>query len=113
MITEVKDLAHFDKCASIWNNKKNINFWKLQSCLADNFFDPESIEFNLRNMLIDSLSKDRPTLKIWSYEEEGVSLGGGVYIIRENFMMGENVLEEILWQIPGKFAESYKEKNLF
>ena len=114
MIKEVNSLTHFDRLAKDWNKPENLMFWKMQSCRQGRNFDPDSIEFNLRNQLIHSLRHEGiiPYIKIWSYEIDGQNLAGCVFHANKNFMMNENIFEEVLWQMNGRFPKSYKDRKI-
>jgi len=114
MIKEVESMHHFDDLAKKWNNQNNNFFWTHQSCRQGRHFDPNSIELHLRQMLSQSLSNPDiiPCTKIWSYEENEKALAGCVFIGNKNFMMNENIFEEVLWQTNGQYAKSIKQRKI-
>ena len=114
MIKEVESMHHFDALAKKWNNQGNRFFWTHQSCRQGRHFDPDSIESYLRNMLNQSLFNPDvlPHLKIWSYEQNDTAIAGCVFLGNKNFMMNENIFEEVLWQTNGEYAKSIKQRKI-
>ena len=114
MIVEVKSINHFDKLARDWNCPENKFFWTHQSCRRGRNFDPDSIEKYLKSLLISTLQTGEilPYVKMWSYEENGASLAGCAFTGMKNFMMNEKIFEEVLWQMPGKYPTSMKDKKI-
>ena len=114
MIKEVKSINHFDKLAREWNCPENKIFWTHQSCRQGRHFDPDSIEKNLKSLFISTLQTGEvlPFIKMWSFEENDRSLAGCVFSGNKNFMMNEKIFEEILWQVPGKYASTIKHKKI-
>lgn len=114
MIKEVTNINHFEKLAKQWNSPQNQFFWRTQSCRQGRNFDPDSIEKNLKSQLIHSLANEGvlPYIKIWSYEIGDTSIAGCVFGANFNFMMSENIFEEVLWQMPGKFPSSIGDKKV-
>ena len=114
MIKEVTTLAYFNELAEVWNSPENEFFWKTQSCRRGRNFNPKSIETNLRPRLIQSIENPDilPYIKIWNYELDGASVAGCVFEANHNFMMSENIFQEVLWQMPGRFPSSMRDKKI-
>ena len=113
MIKEICSIEEFNNFASQWNNVRNRNFWRS----IDNIeapFCPQSIEKHCRNLFFNYLEtpKALPYLKLWSFEEDGFSVGSIIFSIQKNPMTGKIVAEEILWQMNGKKAASFKDKKI-
>jgi len=114
MIEEIKTIPRLEEIFREWNTDPLLDFWRNQTFSPHRKFNPDSIESNLRVLLSSSINKEDiiPYVKIWSYKENGNSIGGCVFLARENFMMKEKIFEEILWQVCGKFADTTKEKKI-
>ena len=115
MIKEVTDMQHFERLARQWNSPENELFWTTQSCSQGRQFYPKRIESNFRGLLHHSIQHEgiMPFIKMWSYEENNISLGGCVFLVDKNMMMQETLLEELLWQCPGRYPHSIKDKKIF
>ena len=114
MIKEVTDMQHFERLARQWNSPENELFWTTQSCSQGRQFYPKRIESNFRSLLHHSIQHEgiMPFIKMWSYEENDISLGGCVFLVDKNMMMQETLLEELLWQCPGRYPHSIKDKKI-
>ena len=112
MIKEICSIEDFDKAAEEWNIKSNFTFWTSSLASSKNHrFNPDSIEQKLRFMFLEGLNNPeaKDKVKIWSYEKNKKSIAGCVFVETYNFLLGENCLQEILWQFNGKFANSFEE----
>jgi hypothetical protein len=114
MIKEIADIDSFDKAVEEWNNDTNLSFWQELGVEQKHNFNADSIETRFRLMFLQSLTnpKQEEKIKLWSYEEDGKSIAGCAFSENYNFLMGENVLQEMLWQFNGKFAKTYKEVKI-
>lgn len=114
MIKEVTNMQHFERLAKQWNAPENQLFWTTQSCSQGRQFAPKQIENNFRMLLNHSIINGdiMPYIKMWSYEINDISLGGCVFMVNKNLMMNETILEEMLWQTPGRYPRSVKDKKI-
>ena len=113
MIKEICSIEEFNNFFSQWNNVRNRNFWlSIDNKQAP--FCPLSIEKHCRTLFFNYLEtpKALPYLKLWSFEEDGFSVGSIIFSIQKNPMIGKIVAEEILWQMNGKKATSFKDKKI-
>ena len=106
-------MEEFNNFSSQWNNIRNKNFW-LSIDNAEAPFCPLSIEKHCRNLFFNYLETPKvlPYLKLWSFEEDGFSIGSIIFCIQKNPMTGKIIAEEILWQMNGKKATSFKDKKI-
>ena len=113
MIKEICSIEEFNNFSSQWNNVRNRNFW-LSIDNAEAPFCPLSIEKHFRNLFFNYLETPKvlPYLKLWSFEEHGFSIGSIIFCIQKNPMTGKTVAEEVLWQMNGKKATSFKDKKI-
>jgi hypothetical protein len=112
MIREITDIDQFDEAAAQWNNKLNKRFWKMKVSSSRHFrFNPNSIHKNLRSSFVDGLMNPskKEKIKLWSYYEGEKSIAGCVFFENYNFLLGQTCLQEVLWQLNGKFANRFKE----
>lgn len=114
MIKEITDIEAFDKAAQEWNNNSNLSFWERLGVEKKHQFDPDSIETRFRLMFLRSITNpnQEEKIKLWSYEENGKSIAGCAFSEQYHFLLGEHVLQELLWQFNGKFAKTYKEVKI-
>lgn len=113
MIKEICSMEEFNNFSSQWNNIRNKNFW-LSTDNEEAPFCPQSIEKHCRNLFFNYLENPKvlPYLKLWSFEEDGFSIGSIIFCIQKNPMTGNIIAEEILWQMNGKKATSFKDKKI-
>ena len=114
MIVEVNSMSHFDRLASQWNSPAKKNFWTSLSNKKTYAFDSDSIERNLRSLLLETIHKGDilPYLKMFSYEKNGISLAMSVFLARENFLINKTIFEEVLWQMPGRYPKSIQDRKI-
>lgn len=114
MIEDIVSLDKLNKICDDWANDCFLNFWDSVSPKSMSNFNPAKVKSFLMNSLSSTITRGEilPYIKIWSFQDNDVSLSGCCFTALVNDMTGDKIFKEVLWQTKGHLANSIKEKKI-